>query len=79
MIRSLEVNGRIEATRNAEGGQLKNLFLTIGRRVRMACREMEEFDRIKDLIESRDGASERLVRAQVDKMRESVAALGAAA
>ena len=79
VIRSLEVNGRIEATRNAEGGQLKNLFLTIGRRVRMACREMEEFDRIKDLIESRDGASERLVRAQVDKMRESVAALGAAA
>ena len=79
VIRSLEVNGRIEATRIEEGAQLKTLFRTIGRRVRLACKEMEEFDRVRDLMDARDSSAERVARTQVEAVRDSVAALASAA
>lgn len=79
VMRALEVNGRIEAVRAAQGESVEALFRTIAEQVALARQEMAEFAGVGRLTEQRDRAAERALAADVARVGRHVAALAAAA
>lgn len=79
IMRALEVNGRIEAVRAAQGDSVEALFRTIAEQVALAREEMAEFAGVGRLAEQRDSAGERALAHDVDTVGRHVAALAAAA
>jgi hypothetical protein len=76
-LRALEVNGRIEAAKAGESGNVKSLFATIGEQVGAARLEMTGFDGVATVIRRRDAGAQALVLEHVGAVRERVAALAA--
>jgi aerotaxis receptor len=78
-LRALEVNGRIEAAKAGESGNVKSLFQTIGEQVGAARVEMTGFDGVAKVVRRRDAGAQALVLEHVGAVRERVAALAALA
>jgi aerotaxis receptor len=78
IMRALEVNGRIEAVRAAQGDPVEALFRTIAEQVALARQEMSEFAEVGRLAEQRDTTGERALAHEVDLVGRHVAALAAA-
>jgi aerotaxis receptor len=78
IMRALEVNGRIEAVRAAQGDSVEALFRTIAEQVALARQEMSEFAEVGRLAEQRDTTGERALAHEVDLVGRHVAALAAA-
>lgn len=76
-LRALEINGRIEAAKTGESGNVRQLFTTIGEQVGAARLEMAGFDGVARVVRGRDGAVEATVLGHVGAVRERVAALAA--
>jgi hypothetical protein len=76
-LRALQVNGRIEAARTADSGDVQRLFETIGEQVTAARAEMSGFDAVAAVAGGRDGRAEAQVRDDLDAVRAQVLKLAA--
>jgi aerotaxis receptor len=79
IMRALEVNGRIEAVRAAQGDSVEALFRTIAEQVALARQEMAEFASVGGLARQRDRAAERQLAADMAAVGQHVAGLAVAA
>lgn len=77
VIQTLEMNGRIEATRAPEASSIRALFANIGKHVRTARGELSDFGKIGGELADADGAEDRVMR-QLEHVQRRVAALDAA-